>query len=1050
MVVLWALTGCGSSDGQDEPTPTDTPFSVQVSPTSLDVQVGEQVTLNYTLTNANVDDVDVSAIVQSDLGTAVINTDAQTVTFTAGDAASSGQLQLTFVAPQRTVVSNISITINDSANGGDGNGGGDGSGGDEEETGPLTVSWPSDYITIFEDEKITLNLSRNYSLDNSDITETLYLNAANLTGRLGNDGQSYTITADDGEEDTYGQLLAVTEYMGERIESSIDIIYYNKNRNLVTPEPPVIALIAPQMTLTPGVTTHLTFDVYDPDSDRISYRVVSAPPQVQTHVHRLAIGYQLSVSLIDSLPENQTFITLEVSDGHLKDLIDIELIESANSQSLVNNNQPPRLYLEENVTVSLTKRLTGNETDEISRFAFVMEDETPEDVTYDVLTTFDGFTFDINYPYFSVYADDVSQLQHEQITIVAADQSFQSKLTFHLYVRNNFSTFQGGNENLAPIIEATTPPPVLESKAIDFVVTGSDFEGHDYTLSAQIDPVYGDTTVNTDTVTVNTNLLAESTTVVTDVTVTATDVFGSDRSITVPIEIYKNSAPTITTNVSAIDIVETGTLNIPLNVADVDEGVLIPTFTFDSDLVNISYTDGIMTVTAQDVEFETSDSVLIRAEDEFGAVAELELPVIVRINNRPPEISVSQSQVTLAPGQSTTLLLTYTDPDGTALTINRFTNNTLLTFGYNQTSGELTLTLDPSAEFQQSMTFTTTASDGFIEVSETITVVVPTAPEPPILTIEPFNPNIEEGNFQIINYTVSDPNGDGIIISTLDGGTSNIANLQIDYLANSLQIRVPDNVLSQTVYRIQVVATDTSTSQLSTSEIIEVVALPENDPPTISLGAPSLALVNDYTATMTLNISDIDNQLGDLQIEALNGNSEALPTTIEVVGFDIYSITLKAATKGTSLAGEVVTIRVTDPDQTSATASFTLSKTIDNTPPYIEFENLSPKTISMGDNSSLTEVFYFFDDDVLQDGVTPEDTVVPISVSTTNNFGNASVVNITNINYFNNRVEFTINTNDVTLADPADSRPVSIAIRLTDGYVQVDEFITVKVRDDDL
>ena len=82
-----------------------------------------------------------------------------------------------------------------------------------------------------------------------------------------------TLIAIDSEEDTYGEITAVTNVNGVLYESKMYVIYYNKNRDLATTEPPVVALLEHEIKIAPYASTVKLFDIYDPDSDRISYRI---------------------------------------------------------------------------------------------------------------------------------------------------------------------------------------------------------------------------------------------------------------------------------------------------------------------------------------------------------------------------------------------------------------------------------------------------------------------------------------------------------------------------------------------------------------------------------------------------------------------------------------------------------------------------------------------------------------------------------------------------------------------------------------------------------
>ncbi|GAB3002707.1 Ig-like domain-containing protein [Psychrosphaera aestuarii] len=1037
------LVGCSSGDSNDEPTDTDTTisFSVAVSPVDFQLSVGQEVQLSYAITADTALTVQPSLVAQPSLGQVSFNTADQTITVSAGQTAGTEQFNISFTSGDIVEVIAITFTVNDSTDS-DGDGGTDNG---SDETIIYQVTWPTDYITLFEDEVIAININRNYSLGN-DVVENFYLNAANLNGQLSQDDSQYLISADEAEQDTYGELLAVSEYNGVVTERAMQIIYYNKNRNLETLEPPVIALIEPSMELDLYQSKTLKFDIYDPDSDRIAYRVLSAPSSVSSHVNKAEYGYELTVSLNEPLTNASETLVLEVSDGHLKDQIDIELTQSNNNNS---ENDAPVLRIEENVTLSLIKKLTGNETDKIAQFAYNLSDETPDFVDLSFSSTQSDFTITNNYPYFSIFADDVSSLQYEQITLSAKDAGFETKLTFHLYIKDNFLSFLGGNPNLAPLFDVPVIPPLLESKSYTFSILVEDFESHPYNISLVADDSELTYSVEGDSITINAALLATPDDLITEFDIVVTDVFGSDRIETVPLTIYKNTPPTIELDTSAIDVVETGTLEIALSVNDVDEGALTPQLIYDTSKMQATFSEGVLSITAFELTEAFTDNFIIRAEDEFGEVTELEVPLIIRTDNSAPVITFSESQIEIAPGQSASLLVNYFDPDGTALTITRFTNNALLTESYDQNTGILTLSLDASAAFQQTMTFTTTASDGFITVSETLTVIVPVAPSPPELTINVFTPEVDEEETLIINFIKSDQNGDNVMITVADGGTLNFDTLNVTVFDNYLRIEAPDNVNNDTNYSIEVTATDDSSAALSTREVIQFVVTPVNDAPEIGLDSNTILLTNDYSTRIDLNITDVDNLPADFTVELLAGNGNAIPNTLEIVGLDVYSLRLKAASKGITMVDQPLKLRVFD-GQTYAEETILVTTVLQNSPPdfgssidsaqvledYTDFFDIMTNDADSSTDGDIVTIKKINVGNVSGANPTIVTTIDGVTVETQTGVG----VTITQIEQFiaNNRIHVQTDLG-------SGGSNVTLSIIATDGYVDAIHSLQLKI-----
>jgi hypothetical protein len=1035
--------------------PDDTPveFTVSVSDSTFSISANQTFSIDYTVVSDSTIALETTVATTPTLGVVQIDPSSQSISFVAGNEPGSGEFTIdyTFANITQSVTFNYTITPDDSGGGnnggnGGGSGGENGEGNNEPDPYGYQITWPTDYITAFEKEQLSIKLNRNYT-DEENVLESFYLNAANMTGRLSPDGTEYHIFVDDAEEDTYGELVAVAEFEGEVYRNEMQIIYFNKNRDLQTPEAPIIALIEPEITLNVGKTSTLTFDVYDPDSDRLAYRILSAPLEVTTHINREPEGFELSVSLLAPFASTENELILEVSDAHNTVQISIALIiEDATPTT----NTPPIVKLEENISVSLTKRMTGNETDKIAQFAFILEDEIPEFVDLSLTSSDTSFEFDINYPYIDIYAQDISELQHEQITLRATDGNFESKLTFHLYVKNNYLEFLGGHPNVPPIIEVNDVPPILESKSASFTVIGSDFEQHDFSLSVSANATYLSATVIDNVITLDTQLLLENTVVTTDLEITATDIFGSSRTLNVPITIYKNSAPVITASSQAIDIVEQGSLEYDVTVADVDQEITNIEFFYDESVMSVDYENGVMTINANNLTSEFTGVLIIRATDEFNAVTELEMPVIIRIDNQPPVIFASQTEIELAPGQTKTILMTYNDPDGTPLTINRFTNSEELTHAYDASRGILTLTLDQDAEFAQSMSFTTTASDGFISVSETITVIVPVAPAAPNLTLLEYNDTVNEDEVLIINFLISDDNGDLVNVTVTDGPTGNLADLDIVVYQSFLEITAPPNVLENRLYNLNVVATDDSESAQSTTQTIEFTVLPVNDPPEITISGNQFSLINDDITVIGLSIADIDNDPEDFEIEIETADGRDLPTTLTVHGLDVNSLRISGAQKGVVVPLTELVLTVNDGISFTRKSVF-IKVDLDNQPP--QFDN-AVDVVQLTENSSV-----YFDVPATDPDASTDGDIVTISELRVGNTSGAGTISttvngvvvkteaglaftVTAVEIYPTNTRITISAGEVT-----GNLGSFVQVVATDGYVTVLHPVTILVTD---
>jgi hypothetical protein len=641
-ISFFLLSSCSSDD--DDSDSSDQTFSVAVSTESFEVEVGEQFEIDLTITKDS--DVNVSYQLNElpDSGIVVVNSELTLVIYVANQTLGNGSFEMLFESDTMSVTKTINYIV--IAN--------------QDTTTDIdiptipaptgssddyTIRFPSDYLTIFENESITFDIKRNYE-QNNNIEETFYFNAYNVTGRVSADKSQITLKALDGNEDTYGEVTAVTNVLGDRHESKMYIIYYNKNRDLTTDEAPLIALLDTDITISPYSSTKKVFDIYDPDSDRISYRILSAPNYIGTHINKTSTGFDLTINTIDDIDATDNELVLEVSDAYNTDIYTFSLVETTTTTDTteLSTNTPPEVFIEENIAVSLIKKMDGTETGIVAELAFATSDAEDDNLDVSVSSSNEDYTFRVEAPYIYVSADDLLDLQHEQITITASDEQFDSKLTYHLYISDNYAEFLGGNPNTAPFTDLPTSIDLLEGKTVEIDFTAEDFESHSFELgvydingesSASITGTSPDTSSSPITglftdLALTIAASSPSIDLTTPVTVWLEDIFESRREHVIDVNIYKNSAPTLILESDDITFDEDEDVDLTLTVDDFDEPNLQPTFTYDTSKLNVMYSNGVLTISSEDLTADYTGGIDIYVVDEFGESDIATISVLVR------------------------------------------------------------------------------------------------------------------------------------------------------------------------------------------------------------------------------------------------------------------------------------------------------------------------------------------------------------------------------------------------------------------------------------
>ena len=936
-------------------------FDVTLSEDTINIEPGESQTINYTLELNGSFDVSINIENLPTLVTAEIDTLNSQITFSANEE-TSGNFNVVFRSQSLEINKQITYTVAMEELPPEETPDGDNPTIDNDQD--FIIHLPTDYITIFEDESVIIDLERNYEI-NELIEESFYCTTDNISCILSIDKTQLLITADSADEDTYGELTAVTNVNGILYESKMYIIYYNKNAEHTDSEPPVIALLGHEIPVSSYSSTVKQFDIYDPDSDRISYRVISSPSYVETHVNKIQSGYEMVIYTVGDFDENNNDIVLEVSDGFSTDVHTFNLVEDDQNHS---ENHRPRIQIEENVSASLIYQFQGDETGLIAEMAFIVEDLDNDDYTLSAFSSSDKYEFQIIPPFLYVRADDISDLQYDQIILTADDGQYSSRFTYHFYIQDNFTEFLGGNPNLAPMTNLPTEITMLEGEQLETPFISYDYENHPFDVGIQRDSDFVDLML-TDAALVLTASNPEVTTT-TSIAIWLQDIFESRREHNIDITINKNTPPVINSDVIEITENEQTEVEIELEIFDPDQDDIEPSLLFDEDYLTVNYEDGILTVNSLDLSEDYIGTIVVTATDDFNTSAEYTLDVnyqFLNPDNSFPVITIAQTEFELLPGEDAETTVAISDLEDDPLVISSFKDGDDLSYEFDQETGIVTFSVSNDADYLQEFTITISASDGFGLTQENITITVPNPPTAPVLTVFDFNSEQPEGETFEINFSAYDVNEEEITM-TIESVSSNltvaITSEQSDgNLTGYLTITPIDNVLSVTSTTFDLVATDEA--NYSDSQQITIDIQPVNDPPLLEYvyltgdSNANVVLTNDSYTYLTYAIEDPDTNGQDVFILYDSGYNYDYD-----VEYDVQSTT-SIRVNGTSkedtynLVSNNGTIsNITSGDSVDQTLTIYLNEVADDgnlhgdqyeLPYTVEFENSKPDFGSTAD-----------------------------------------------------------------------------------------------------
>ena len=412
-------------------------------------------------------------------------------------------------------------------------------------------------------------------------------------------------------------------------------------------------------------------------------------------------------------------------------------------------------------------------------------------------------------------------------------------------------------------------------------------------------------------------------------------------TMTVNIVVHNINQTPVISPIGNQSVNEEESLTLSITATDLDgDDISLSTTTLPSNATFTDNSDGTGTFTFSPNHTQSGEySVTFTASD--GSFSDEETIIITVVNvNREPVLSQIDNQ-SLNEGESLTIPITSTDPDGDNITLSTTTLPSNATFTDNS-DGTGTLSFSPDFTQSKEYTIIFTASDGDLSDDETITITVIGVNQPPVLS--PIgNQSLNEGESLTIPITSTDPDGDNITLSTTTLPSN--ATFTDNSDGTGTLAFSPDFTQSKE-YTIVFTASD---GDLSDDETITITVIDVNQPPVLSpIGAKEGVAGELLEFTVVANDPDSDvltMSLLDLPTGAVfvdNGDGNGLYSWVpdnKQVG--TYSLTFKVSDGGAE-DDETITITIDN-------AVSTLDK---NNPVKTKLHDLliAPNPISLNDD----------------------------------------------------------------------------------------------------
>ena len=446
-----------------------------------------------------------------------------------------------------------------------------------------------------------------------------------------------------------------------------------------------------------------------------------------------------------------------------------------------------------------------------------------------------------------------------------------------------------------------------------------------------------------------------------------------------------NEAPTITSAATA-NVAENTSVVLTVTSFDQDVGAT-DTYSIvggaDQARFSIDPVTGALTFNAPP-DFETptdanADNVyLVQVQVTDGALTDTQnIAVTVTNVNEAPTLT-SLAGVNVIENEAAVQNVTATDPDaGTTLTYSIIGGTDAADFTINPTTGALTFNTLPDFENPHDSDTDNVyevevqVSDGTLSDSHTITVTVTNeSPERPVFTSSP-TANVSEGTTPgttvlVLTATDSDSVNPFIFPFQITGGADAaqfyLSSLPMSWTADLVLNFTPDfenpvDANGDNVYEVEVTVTD-DTAQ-TRSQLITITVTNENDAPVITAAGP-FSVAENTTAIGSVVATDEDvpaNTLGytilpgdDSNLISIDSNTGALSfnmapdyeTPGSFMGTNSYTVYVDVF-DGTTSTGQLVTINVTDANESPVISSLASATVNENQTAAIDVNATDPE-----------------------------------------------------------------------------------------------------------
>ena len=410
-----------------------------------------------------------------------------------------------------------------------------------------------------------------------------------------------------------------------------------------------------------------------------------------------------------------------------------------------------------------------------------------------------------------------------------------------------------------------------------------------------------------------------------------------------------------------------GNIGVPVTAADPDtgdtltytlEGADLDSFDIDSASGQIQTKSGV----TYDHEVKSSYSVTVKADDNNGGTATIDVTITVADVNEPPEFSVETASRTIAENTTTGVAIgapvTATDPDtGDTLTYT-LEGADLDSFDIDSASGQIQtksgVTYDHEIKSSYSVTVKADDNNGGTATID-VTITVADVNEPPEFSVEIASRTIAENTTTGVAIgapvTATDPDTGDTLTYTLEG--ADLDSFNIDSASGQIQTKsgVTYDHEVKSSYSVTVKADDNNGGTATIDVTITVADV--NEPPEFSVETASRTIAENTTKGVAIGapVTAADPDTGDTPAYTLEG--------ADLDSFDIDSASGQIQTKsGVTYDHEVkssysVTVKADDNNGGTATIDVTITVADVDEPP--EFDSATatrevPENTEAGEN----------------------------------------------------------------------------------------------------